>query len=111
MQGPWSQTLAGSAAARQELPAVSGYYARLKPHFSRLDIWHTIYNHPLQGVDGIVAWFSTTGLRPYLDPLMAGERRDFIARYREKLAQAYPALPDGTVLLRFPRLFILGVRA
>ena len=108
--GPWGHKLGGAAAARDPLPAVDTYYARLKPHFARLDIWHTIYNHPLDGVDGIIAWLDTTGLRPFLTPLSADERDSFLAVYRALLAKAYPLQADGKVLLRFPRLFIVGTR-
>lgn len=109
-EGPWAAKLVAASLAREALPAVEGYYARLKPLFARLDIWHTVYNHPLDGVDGIIAWLMATGLRPYLDPLSAEERADYLARYRALLADAYPLQADGKVLLRFPRLFILGVR-
>ena len=109
-QGPWAEKLAGAASAREALLEPARYHARLKPFFRRLDIWHTIYNHPLDGVDGIVSWLTTSGLRPWLDPLDAAGRQGFLAQYREMLARAYPPLPDGTVLLRFPRLFVLGVR-
>jgi trans-aconitate 2-methyltransferase len=61
-------------------------------------------------VDGIVSWLMTTGLRPWLDPLPEDERAAYLARYRELLRGAYPEQADGTVLLRFPRLFIVGVR-
>jgi trans-aconitate 2-methyltransferase len=101
---------AAALRMRHALPDPSAYYARLKPFFRRLDIWHTIYNHPLEGVDGIVSWLMTTGLRPWLDPLPEDERASYLARYRALLEEAYPAQPDGTVLLRFPRLFIAGVR-
>jgi trans-aconitate 2-methyltransferase len=104
------EQIAGAALAREALPEPSAYYARLKPFFRRLDIWHTIYNHPLHGVNGIVSWLMTTGLRPWLDPLPEDERAAYLARYRELLRGAYPEQADGTVLLRFPRLFIVGVR-
>lgn len=109
-EGGWTGSIASAKAARDLLPTPAEYYARLKPIFRHLDIWHTIYNHPLRGVSGIVAWLSTTGLRPYLDPLGEDDRKRFIARYQERLAQHYPVQQDGMVLLRFPRLFIVGVR-
>lgn len=108
--GPWREKLAAAAAARQMLPPVAVYYSRLRPLFRHFDIWHVIYNHPLDGVDGIVSLFSSTSLKTWLHPLSEIERRDFLAIYREKLREAYPAQADGKVLLRFPRLFILGVR-
>lgn len=109
-QGPWAEKLAGAASAREALLEPARYHARLKPFFRRLDIWHTIYNHPLDGVDGIIAWLMATGLRPYLDPLSTEEQEDYLARYRACLEDAYPLQADGKVLLQFPRLFILGVR-
>lgn len=109
-EGPWAARLAAAQDARDVLPAPAEYYARLKPLFRRLDIWHTIYNHPLDGVAGIIAWLRTTGLRPYLEPLGDEDRQHYLARYGELLARAYPLQPDGKVLLRFPRLFLVGVR-
>lgn len=109
-QGPWAAKLAGASGARDPLPSPQAYYARLKPAFARLDIWHTIYNHPLKGAAGIVAWVKSTGLRPYLDPLDEAGRRAFLDRYTQQIAAAYPANPDGTVLLRFPRLFMVAVK-
>jgi len=109
-QGPWAAKLTASAEARESLPSPADYFTRLKPLLRRLDVWHTIYNHPLDGVEGIISWLATTGLRPWLAPLDAAERAGFLECYRELLAAAYPAQPDGTVLLRFPRLFLVGVR-
>lgn len=107
-EGPWAERLAG--AARLPLPPVRDYYDALRPWARRLDIWHTTYNHALAGPEAIVEWVQGTGLRPFLDPLEAGEREAFLARYLELIGEAYPRTVDGRVLLRFPRLFIVAVR-
>jgi trans-aconitate 2-methyltransferase len=108
--GLWRGKLGKAAAVRDMLPLPTTYYARLKPLFRRLDIWHTIYNHPLDGTAGIVRWLSSTGLKPFIDPLDESERREFLAAYEARLGTAYPQQADGCVLLRFPRLFLVGVR-
>lgn len=108
--GPWSAKLAGASERREAIASPQGYYNRLKPHFARLDIWHTIYNHPLDGVGGIVQWLMTTGLRPYLNALDPDQQTSFLESYRARLAGAYELNSNGTVLLRFPRIFMVGVR-
>lgn len=107
-EGPWAERLKG--AARLPLPPVRVYYDALRPVARHVDIWHTTYNHALAGPEAIVEWVKGTGLRPFIDPLEPAEREAFLARYLELIAEAYPRTVDGTVLLRFPRMFIVGVR-
>jgi len=71
----------------------------------------TTYYHPISGgADAVVEWFKGSGLRPFLEPLDASEHSAFLTRYKHAVAQAYPPLADGTVLLAFPRLFFIATR-
>jgi trans-aconitate 2-methyltransferase len=107
--GRWRAALAGAATARTgRQPA--GWYHRLLHGRAELDLWRTTYFHPLADVAAIVEWLKGTGLRPYLAPLAEDAAADFLAAYREAIASAYPALPDGSVLLPFPRLFIVATQ-
>lgn len=106
--GPWASQLAD--AARLPLPPVRTYYDALKPFATRLDIWHSAYNHVLEGPEAIVEWVKSTGLRPFIDPLSPEHREAFLAQYLARIAEAYPPTTDNKVLLRFPRLFIVAVR-
>jgi trans-aconitate 2-methyltransferase len=58
----------------------------------------------------VVEWFKGSALRPFLAGLDGAEQQAFLQRYRDEIAHAYPALADGTVLLPFPRLFIVATR-
>jgi len=96
---------------REALGAPSDYYNLLSSAASRIEVWHTHYNHPLAGVPAIIEMIRSTGLRPYLARLDAQEQAEFLERYAARLAEAYPPLADSKVLYRFPRLFIVAVRA
>lgn len=107
--GPWADKLRG--AGRTERFDPRRYYALLTPLCSRVDVWRTTYYHPLRGgADAVVEWFKGSGLRPFLAALNEGEREAFLAQYRDAVALGYPAQDDGTVLLPFPRLFIVATR-
>jgi trans-aconitate 2-methyltransferase len=108
--GPWAGNPEVKAAPRDDLPAPEVYYDLLKPVCTRIDIWHSIYEHVMATTQAIVEWFKGSSLQPFLSPLDAGARDEFLAAYAEKIAAAYKARFDGKVLLRFPRLFIVAVR-
>jgi trans-aconitate 2-methyltransferase len=108
--GPWAGKLAAADAERQAIPAAEVYYDRLQGRAARIDVWRTVYQHPLADAAAIVAWFKSTGLLPYLNRLSEPEQGEYLAAYQARIAAAYPRRADGRVLLAFPRLFLVAVR-
>jgi trans-aconitate 2-methyltransferase len=109
--GPWASKLSGAAVQRTEMESASGYYSILKACCTRVDVWRTTYHHPLAGgAWAVVEWFKGSGLRPFLEPLNEAERAQYLKQYQAGIEQAYPALSDGSVLLSFPRLFLVATR-
>ncbi len=109
--GPWAGKLASASLARASRHSADWYYKTLRPACSRVDVWRTVYHHPLAGgANAVVEWFKGSGLRPFLDPLDETERAEYLRRYETAIAQAYPAIDDGTVLLPFPRLFVVATQ-
>ncbi|MBY4895384.1 trans-aconitate 2-methyltransferase [Cupriavidus sp. AU9028] len=109
-QGEWAAALADAVQARTVLPPAGWYYDLLRPLCRRVDIWRTVYHHPLAGAPAAVEWFKGSGLRPFLQRLDEAQQAGFLARYTDALAMAYPIRADGTLLLPFPRLFIVATR-
>lgn len=109
-EAPWAAKLV-NAWKRIDRKEPQWYYQQLKDKVASLDIWRTTYHHPLAGGPAaVVEWFKGTGLRPFLNPLNATEQQAFLERYQEHIAKAYPVYEDGSVLLPFPRLFIVASR-
>jgi trans-aconitate 2-methyltransferase len=106
----WNSTLGNAAAQRCPLRPVAHYHDLLLPLSSKLTIWRTTYVHHFQSHTDIADLLSTTGLKPYLDPLSDGERTDFLDAYCKALRARYPVLADGSLLYAFPRLFIVAIR-
>jgi trans-aconitate 2-methyltransferase len=109
--GPWAAKLSGAAGARTERRAAEWYYRLLRPHAARVDVFRTTYHHVLAGgTDAVIEWFKGSGLRPFLAPLDTMEMAAYLADYRAGLLEVYPPMPDGSVLLPFPRLFLVATR-
>ncbi|WP_285425399.1 trans-aconitate 2-methyltransferase [Pseudomonas sp. efr-133-TYG-103a] len=107
--GPWADKI-GSVRHPDRHPA-RAYFEWLQPHCAEVDVWRTTYHHPLAGGhEAVVEWFKGSALRPYLQRLEEDEQSAFLETYLQAVSQAYPALADGTVLLPFPRLFVLATR-
>jgi len=99
------------AAAGRVIPDIHAYYDWLAPHAAQVDVWHTIYQHPMADARAIVQWLRSTGLKPFVDPLPEALQSAFLQEYERRVAQAYGVRADGQRLLAFPRLFIVARRA
>jgi trans-aconitate 2-methyltransferase len=107
-EGPWAGRLGAAESARSSILPAARYLQLLRAQGRKIEVWRTTYHHALAGgAEAVVEWFKGSGLRPYIDPLASEEREEFLARYRSAVARAYPALDDGSVLLPFPRLFMV----
>ncbi|EJF89083.1 trans-aconitate 2-methyltransferase [Bartonella tamiae] len=104
-ESPWEDRI--GKAAREKLPDVQVYYNSFSPYARHIDLWHSVYNHVMSGPEAIVEWMKGAALKSFLDPLENTEREEFLALYQEKIIKAYPRNNDGSVLLRFPRLFMV----
>lgn len=109
--GPWAPAFAGGRLRRARLPSPAAYLERLSAKAARVDVWHTIYYHPMANAEAIVEWVKGTGLRPYLDAAGKDHAEAFLTDYTARIRKAYPPMADGRVLLKFPRLFVVAVKA
>jgi trans-aconitate 2-methyltransferase len=109
--GPWRAQFTVRNPKRDPLPPPDAYFERLAPKSARVDVWHSIYNHPMANADAVVEWMKGTGLRPYLDTAGPEHAGAFIEAYRARIAELYAPMADGRVLFRFPRLFVVALRA
>ncbi|MEK8032677.1 trans-aconitate 2-methyltransferase [Ideonella sp. DXS29W] len=107
---PYAEQIGDAGAVRSRLLAASHYYDLLAADAAQVDVWHTIYRHPMSTPAAIVQWLRSTGLRPFVDALDAARQAAFLADYEQLLNDAYPVRCDGRRLLDFPRLFIVAQR-
>ncbi len=113
--------LAASPAWRPHFPAdgvrewfvhpLADYYDLLRPHAHSLNLWTTTYQHILPNAAAITAWYSTTGLRPFLNALADPQQReDFLAAYTALIEAEFRPQADNHVLFPFRRLFLIATK-
>jgi len=114
-EGSWRKYFQGlDAEDRPELDPIESpaeYYNMLIPYCDRVDVWHTCYQHVMNGPRDIVEWVKGSGLQPFLNALPEGVvRNDYLQAYEKRLEEVYSRLADGKIMLRYPRLFVVAVR-
>jgi trans-aconitate 2-methyltransferase len=104
----WRPLLAGVQLNRQAADPAD-YLDLLAAVGFEVDAWETTYLHVLHGDDPVVDWYAGTGLRPVLAALPADLAQEFVAEYRARMLEAYPAAAYGTAF-PFRRVFVAAVR-
>jgi trans-aconitate 2-methyltransferase len=106
----YARAIGDAQNVRQRNLSADAYYDLLAKDAARVDVWRTIYHHPMQSPRAIVDWLRSTGLRPFLDPLDEAQQAAFLDAYERRIDAAYPQRSDGLRLLAFPRLFVVATR-
>ncbi len=107
-EAPWADHIGDADKLRTLLLPLAGYYDLLARNAAQVDVWHTIYQHPMASAAAIVDWVRGTGLKPFVDGLPTDLQTSYLAEYERRVAQAYTARADGKLLLAFPRMFIVA---
>jgi trans-aconitate 2-methyltransferase len=88
------------------------YYDWLAPFSGSLQIWETVYFHELENHHGMIEFYSSTGLKPYLEGLPSAELQErFKAEVLDSFRTLFPTQANGNVLFPFRRLFVIAARA
>ncbi|CAK7219792.1 hypothetical protein SCUCBS95973_003938 [Sporothrix curviconia] len=97
---------------RDPVESAEQLYDALIPHSSSVDVWHAVYNHVLPGgPKDIVEWMKGTGLQPWVNALPdEATKQAFLAAYERRLTELYERRADGSVLIRYPRLFVVATK-
>jgi trans-aconitate 2-methyltransferase len=87
------------------------YYDALARLSKRVILWQTTYYHVMADHQGLIEWYSSTGMKTYLARL-AGEqeRKAFQRQVLEECRAEYPPQADGKILFPFQRLFFIVYR-
>jgi trans-aconitate 2-methyltransferase len=103
----WRDSLTGILRHDDAVGTPEEYAGLLMGAGLSADVWETTYVHVLTGPDPVLDWLRGTGLRPVLAALSPAEAAEFEAEFAQRLRQAYPPTPQGT-LFAFRRIFAVG---
>jgi trans-aconitate 2-methyltransferase len=108
-KGRWSDYFAGIDDGL-EYHELTFYYDALCSLARCVDLWETHYHHVLPGHEAIIEWYSSTGMRPYLEKLTGEEKQRFLQSVLAKIREGYKVQEDGKVLFPFRRLFFVAYK-
>ena len=109
-ESPWSEPIGDADRLRTLLLGIGNYYDLLAPKAANVDVWHTVYQHPMVSASAIVEWVRGTGLKPFVDRLSPELQASYLAEHERRVDVAYASRTDGKRLLAFPRMFVVAQR-
>lgn len=86
------------------------YFNLLSEISSDFSMWKTIYYHRLPSQEGIVEWYKSTGLKPYLEQLDDKDKADFEKDILSELKKEYPMQKNNEIIFPFHRLFFTAIK-
>lgn len=86
------------------------YFDILSECSSEFQIWETKYFHNLPDHKSLVEWVKATRMRPYLAHLNKEKGMEFEQEIVDRVAEAYPSMKNGEVILCFRRFFLVAVK-
>lgn len=85
------------------------YFDLLAVCSSDFTMWEIAYLHRMPSHQAIMDWYSSTGLRPYLEAAVDEKtRQGFYEEVFRQVREAYPIQENNEVIFRFPRLFFIA---
>ncbi len=87
------------------------YYDLLSEASKRVSIWQTTYFHVMANHQGLLDWYASTGMRPYLEKLADdGQRLSFREHVLEEIRGRFALRKDRKILFPFRRLFFIACK-
>ena len=111
-EGEWASAFGDGLPERTALPSPTAYMEALDPGGFEVTVWRTTYYHRLPDAAAIVDFVRGAGLRPWVEQVRrkSGQAAAdaYLEAYRLAVSRAYPPLPDGSVVMTMPRLFVVA---
>ena len=87
------------------------YYDLITPLASEIELWETTYYHILPSHQGLIEWYKSTGMRPFLDRLPDEDSKmRFENDVLEKCKDSYKIQNNGKILYPFKRIFFIAYK-
>lgn len=87
------------------------YYDLLNKLSDEVYIWETHYYHVMENHQQIIDWYTSTGMKPYLDRLSQdSDKKEFAKDVLNIIKNAYNIQSDGRVLFPFKRVFFIATK-